>query len=408
MSHLLNEENITRLAVLLLMLASLQAATLRQEAHGQTHQVGMTCFPPPNPGGEPGVGPPPPCLLPADLPPEFVSPNPSGQAKVIMNPDGTTGIDIKLTGVSPGLILTAWTSYFFPGGPVPHPVFEALGEGKPAIAGVSAPMAPTYAGFTEGLGPEPNQFEINNNGVARLTVNLDFNPLLPGEGPLRNDLVITNQGDAPAGSGFEQPLCCPNGLPAPTLQSVGSSLLRTFDMSTGFQNLDETGKPVLARSPLAVAFIAIVVHIDKTTHGINPGVPILPIPGLSATTGDHFLLGIFDLRAFHPATGNKTLGFSEVNGDVEMNERGFQLSGIYPNPFNPTTAFQVAVVETQEVNIEVFDMLGRSVANIFQGRLEANQQHLFTFDADGLASGKYLVTLRGETFNATRQIAFVK
>lgn len=398
-----------KLAACVFILCGLCTSASDQVANGQVNDwVDMTCFPPPNPGGEPGIGPPPPCLLPADLDPEFVSPNPSGKAHVVVNADGTTQVDIKLTGVDPDLVLTAWTSYFFPGGPIPHPVFESLGAGQPAIAGVSAPLSPTYAGFTEGLGPEPNQFEINANGVARLRVDLDFNPLLPDEGPLRNDLVITNQGDAPAGSGFEQPLCCPNGLPAPTLQSVGSSLLRTFDMNTGFQILDETGKPVLARSPLAVAFIAIVVHIDKTTHGINPGVPILPIPGISATTGDHFLLGIFDLRALHPGAGKSTLGFSGIHDRSTLNEQGFQLSGIYPNPFNPSAAFQVSLTESQEVNIEVYDMLGRSVARIHQGQLEAGRQHMFTFNAEGLASGKYMVSLRGETFNTTRQIALVK
>lgn len=397
-----------RLAIFVLILCGLHVSATEQVASGQVNAwIDMTCFPPPNPGGEPGVGPPPPCLLPADLDPAFVSPNPSGKAHIIVHADGTAQVNIKLKGVDPDLVLTAWTSYFFPGGPVPHPVFESLGAGQPAIAGVSAPLAPTYAGFTEGLGPEPNQFDVNPNGVARLKVNLDFNPLLAGEGPLRNDLAITNQGDAPAGSGFEQPLCCPNGLPAPTLQAVGSSLLRTFDMNTGFQELDENGKPVLARSPLAVAFIAIVVHIDKSTHGINPGVPILPIPGISATTGDHFLLGIFDLRSLHPGAGNDMLGSSQVRGG-DLNEQGFRLSGIYPNPFNPTAAFQVAVAEAQEVNIEVYDMLGRSVARIYRGHLEAGEQHLFTFNAEGLASGKYMVSLRGETFNTTRQIALVK
>jgi hypothetical protein len=45
--------------------------------------------------------------------------------------------------------------------------------------------------------------------------------------------------------------------------------------------------------------IALVVHIDGTTHGISTGIPIPPIPGTSASVGDHYTLGLFDLRAFH-------------------------------------------------------------------------------------------------------------
>jgi hypothetical protein len=47
------------------------------------------------------------------------------------------------------------------------------------------------------------------------------------------------------------------------------------------------------------AVLALVVHIDETTHGISAGVPIIPAPGVPATSGDHYTLGLFDLREFH-------------------------------------------------------------------------------------------------------------
>ncbi len=50
------------------------------------------------------------------------------------------------------------------------------------------------------------------------------------------------------------------------------------------------------RSPVPVSFIAIVAHTDKQTHGINPGIPTLPPPGVSCTSGDHYLVGLSDLR----------------------------------------------------------------------------------------------------------------
>jgi hypothetical protein len=253
------------------------------------------------------------------------------------------------------------------------------------------------------LAPEPNEFVALPNGKYRLVVELDYNPLLPFKGPLRGDLVVTNQAAAPAGSGAEQPPCCAT---ASVIQPIGASFLRAFDLQTGFQELDADGRPVLVRSPLPVAFLAVVVHVDRTTHGINPGIPILPIPGTPVSVGDHFLLGIFDLRAHHPAAGASPKVLSE-EGAISPSEP-YRLSGIYPNPFNPTTAFQLTLAETQRVRIEVFDLLGRSVAMIQDGVLGAGESHVFSFDAGHLASGRYVLRVTGEQFDTSRAIALVK
>jgi hypothetical protein len=252
-------------------------------------QIAMTC--PSPPGEEPGA---PPCVLPDDLDPQFVSPNPSGQAHLVVHDDDTAQINIQLEGLADDLVLTAWVAYFQPPGPIPHPIFEPHGEGLPPLASVAVPMAPTYAGFTEGLGQEPNQFTYNGDGRAHLMVALDYNPLKANQGPLRNGLVSTNQVAASVESGAHQPDCCPDGRP----QAIGSSYLRRFD-DQGFQLLDANGRPQLLRSPVPAAYLVVIAHIDKTTHGINAGNIIIPAPGIPASTGDHFTVGIFDLRQFH-------------------------------------------------------------------------------------------------------------
>lgn len=242
--------------------------------------VVLTCFQPP------GSGPLPPCLLPVGIDAKFISPNPSGSARVAIFGDDTAEIKIKLEGLADDLVITAWVAYFFPGpgAPGPDSIFFAT-------AGVSSPLAPTHAAFTEGLGTEPNRLVFTDSGTAKIKVRLDYNPLKAGQGPLRNILAEPNQGDAAAGSDAEQPDCCNNGA-----QPVGASYLRAFD-ANGFQELEADGTAKLLRSPLPVAFLAIVVHTDETTHGIFPGIPILPIPGNSIDNGDHFLLGLFDLRS---------------------------------------------------------------------------------------------------------------
>jgi hypothetical protein len=71
----------------------------------------------------------------------------------------------------------------------------------------------------------------------------------------------------------------------------------------------------------------------------------------------------------------------------------FKLLGNYPNPFNPATTIKFSMPNTDEVTLEVFDVLGRLVALQPLGvRYEGEQE--VTFNASRLASGVYTYRLR--------------
>ncbi|HYE96936.1 MAG TPA: T9SS type A sorting domain-containing protein [Rubricoccaceae bacterium] len=84
------------------------------------------------------------------------------------------------------------------------------------------------------------------------------------------------------------------------------------------------------------------------------------------------------------------------------------LSNAYPNPFNPQARFELAVARTQEVEIGVYDALGRQVATLFNGTMEANQNHAFTFEANNLPSGLYVIRAVGETFSDARSVTLLR
>jgi hypothetical protein len=288
-----------------------------------TASIDMTCFPPlpEPPTAEPGIGHPPPCS--EDMvffgldPANFYLENPSGKVRIRVKDDGTAAFDIRLKGIVPGLTVTTYLIHYFPFrvaiDPLlvpeifrPLPGFEAsVFTGEPvAIAAHSVPLAKTSSAYTEGLGREPHQIFIRENGTARYRVNLDFNPLKPNQTPLRNAMVSTNQALAPAGSIAAQPNCCPippNFPVAPRPQPVGASYVREFDPVTGFQVLDAEGRPKLPRSPVAAAFISVIARIDNNTSGMHPGIGFIPSfdPTFPPVSGDHVVLGIFDLRASH-------------------------------------------------------------------------------------------------------------
>jgi alpha-mannosidase len=72
----------------------------------------------------------------------------------------------------------------------------------------------------------------------------------------------------------------------------------------------------------------------------------------------------------------------------------------YPNPFNPTTVISCRLPAAGRVRIAVYDLLGREVAVVADGRMEAGA-HSFTFDGSRLASGVYFTRLEAAADGGT-------
>lgn len=93
--------------------------------------------------------------------------------------------------------------------------------------------------------------------------------------------------------------------------------------------------------------------------------------------------------------------FVEIDG-------AFHLGSAYPNPFNPQTQFTLTLATTQQVRVEVFNLLGAHVLTLANQELQANQRYTFTFDASHLANGIYLVQTVGESFRAVQSVTLLK
>jgi hypothetical protein len=85
----------------------------------------------------------------------------------------------------------------------------------------------------------------------------------------------------------------------------------------------------------------------------------------------------------------------------------FSLTQNYPNPFNPTTSFEYAIPRTSEVRIEVFDVLGRRVRGLVQGRKEpgiyTGRWDGFNEYGTGMAGGIYLIRMDAGSFMSVRK-----
>jgi len=85
----------------------------------------------------------------------------------------------------------------------------------------------------------------------------------------------------------------------------------------------------------------------------------------------------------------------------------FSLSQNYPNPFNPTTIIEYSIIKDGQVNLEVFDVLGREVAELVNEQKAAGSYSV-EFDASNLPSGIYFYVLTSGSFKDSKKLLLLK
>ncbi len=85
----------------------------------------------------------------------------------------------------------------------------------------------------------------------------------------------------------------------------------------------------------------------------------------------------------------------------------FALERNYPNPFNLQTTIRYALPREADVKLEVYDVLGRRVALLMEGKKQAGWHRTF-FCADGLSNGMYLCRLQAGMFAQGDKMVLLK
>jgi hypothetical protein len=103
------------------------------------------------------------------------------------------------------------------------------------------------------------------------------------------------------------------------------------------------------------------------------------------------------------------LGYHSEPSNVEEQSLPypFALKQNYPNPFNPSTQIGFSIPENSNVNLSVYDILGKNIAVIVNQHLEKGT-HTVNFNARQLSTGIYFYRLTAGSYSAVKRMTILK
>jgi hypothetical protein len=166
------------------------------------------------------------------------------------------------------------------------------------------------------------------------------------------------------------------------------------------------------------------VYMARSTNGgttwINERISASPfLPGSSTFFGDYIGISAYNGRvrpmwmrlvggalSVWTAIIDIPVGVEPVKNEIPNT---FALHQNYPNPFNPTTKirFEIPKQAEGEVSLKVYDLLGKEVASLVNGNLNAGNYEI-NWDAAEYSSGVYFYTLRASTYTETKRMVITK
>ncbi|MBV6479283.1 MAG: hypothetical protein HGGPFJEG_02054 [Ignavibacteria bacterium] len=98
-------------------------------------------------------------------------------------------------------------------------------------------------------------------------------------------------------------------------------------------------------------------------------------------------------------------------GNGQQSADIFKLYQNYPNPFNPGTTINFQILNTSEVTIRIFDVLGNEIKSLING-MKLPGSYSVEFDGKGMPSGIYFYELKAKSekgiYKETKRMILVK
>ena len=197
------------------------------------------------------------------------------------------------------------------------------------------------------------------------------------------------------------------------------------DMEFTLSHEDMTDTLIFHSGGTNANFIDLVLS-DASTFPIDSGTApyngtFLPYNALSAFSGKdplgQWVLSIYDgaegntgmlhawsLRLYYTET---TVVSSAIEPEMRQVPEGNMLYQNYPNPFKLQTNIRYYLVRSCEVEISVFDFLGKKVATLHKA-LQASGMHHLSWEAENFPDGVYILQLRAGTRYQHKKMILMK
>ena len=101
------------------------------------------------------------------------------------------------------------------------------------------------------------------------------------------------------------------------------------------------------------------------------------------------------------------LTLTDILSNNLINNLTLELKAAYPNPFNPNVNFQINSLKREYVEIDIYNVLGYKIENIFTGYIN-NGKHLFSWDATNNTTGLYIIKVVTKNKTLTQKINLIK
>ncbi len=85
----------------------------------------------------------------------------------------------------------------------------------------------------------------------------------------------------------------------------------------------------------------------------------------------------------------------------------FEITNIYPNPFNPETTIKFALNKSEQISLALLDITGKEMINAVSGYFQAGE-YTYNLNAESLSSGIYFCVLKSSGQKSLRKIILLK
>ncbi len=112
------------------------------------------------------------------------------------------------------------------------------------------------------------------------------------------------------------------------------------------------------------------------------------------------------------STKGETSALSSVSVKTDKLPETTEMKNAYPNPFNPQTKIAYNLAIDTNVNISVFDLLGRQVKSLFNGNQTAGSHHVYwnatNETGSNVPSGCYLIRMQAGNTTQMQKVILMK